>query len=270
MKNQCNYAGPRRGARRVAGGQREARNPRYAIHQRLHPRGVQGIPASLWGADKTLEPLPGVARFALTPGNLPCTPPGCCTRGFTLIEMMVTLAIIVLLAAILTPIVTNYVDEARIVRAHLEAQKIADAILNFNKNTGKWAIFQSGVNITTLSAIYTTLAGPGADPVCSGCSSTWLSVNRGSLASILETNAPSYTVQGKYAWRGPYISQIGTDPWGNAYLVNAASLAFGVNRAAFVLSAGPNGAVETTFTQNIGSGSSAVTVGGDDIIGRIR
>jgi prepilin-type N-terminal cleavage/methylation domain-containing protein len=191
-------------------------------------------------------------------------------RGFTLMETMVTLAILVLLATILTPIVTKYVDEARLVRAQLEAQKIADALLNFNKNTGKWAIFQSGVNITTLSAIYTTLGGPGSDPACSGCTADWLSANRGSLASILETNAPSYTVQGKYAWRGPYISQIGTDPWGNAYLVNASSLAFGVNRAAFVLSAGPNGTIETTFTQNIGSGSSAVSIGGDDIVARIR
>lgn len=190
--------------------------------------------------------------------------------GFTLMEMMVTLAILLILAAILTPIVTKYIDEARITRATLEAQKIADGLLSFNKNTGKWAIFQSGVNITTLSAIYTTLAGPGTDPACSGCSSDWLSANRGSLADILETNVPSYTLVGKYAWRGPYISQIGTDPWGNAYLVNAASLAFGVNRAAFVLSAGPNGTVETTFTQNIGSGSSAVSIGGDDIIGRVR
>jgi prepilin-type N-terminal cleavage/methylation domain-containing protein len=118
------------------------------------------------------------------------------SRGFTLMETMVTLAILILLAAILTPMVTKYIEEAREVRAKLEAQRIADALLNFNKNTGKWGIFQSGVNITTLSAIYTTLAGPGSDPECSGCASTWLSTNRGSLASVLETNAPSYTLQG--------------------------------------------------------------------------
>jgi hypothetical protein len=53
-------------------------------------------------------------------------------------------------------------------------------------------------------------------------------------------------------------------------VVNADSLKFSVNRAGFVLSAGPNGVIETRFDQNIGSGSSPFGTGGDDIVARFR
>src|SRR5438132_7151108 len=80
--------------------------------------------------------------------------------GFTLIEIVVVLFVIGILAAILTPLVNKYVDDARITRANQEAQTIADGILNFNKNTGKWPIFTSGVNPTTTTPIYQVLQGP--------------------------------------------------------------------------------------------------------------
>lgn len=193
------------------------------------------------------------------------------SSGFTLMETVVAVAIVAILAAILTPIVTKVIDDARATRAASEAQTIADAILNFDKNTGKWPIFLSGASITTTSSIYSILISPGADPGCSVDCASWLPAsNRGQLQDILELNAPGYTTSGKFAWRGPYINGVASDPWGNAYVVNASSLAFGLNRAAFVLSAGPNFKIETTYSQNIGSGSSAVTVGGDDIVARIR
>jgi general secretion pathway protein G len=194
------------------------------------------------------------------------------SKGFTLIEVAVVLAVIAVLAGVLTPIVGDYVDEARRTRATGDAQALAGAILSFNKDTGKWPIFVTAGTITTSSTIYTILQGPGTDPNCSGCGSTWLpsAPNRGELEAILERNTPGYTTSGKFAWRGPYTNSIGSDPWGNRYLINASSLGFGLKKAAFVLSAGPNGIVETTFDQNIGSGSVAVTAGGDDIVARIR
>ena len=71
------------------------------------------------------------------------------------------LVILAVLAAILTPMLTNLINEARVTRTDLEVQNIGRAIRNFNQSTGKWPIFQSGVSITTSSLIYDVLAGPG-------------------------------------------------------------------------------------------------------------
>src|SRR5437016_41355 len=89
--------------------------------------------------------------------------------GFTLMEVVVVLVVIGILAAVLTPVVNRYVDDARVTRANQEAQTIADGILNFNKDTGKWPIFVSGVNITTTTAIYQVLSGTGTYPSCNSC-----------------------------------------------------------------------------------------------------
>jgi prepilin-type N-terminal cleavage/methylation domain-containing protein len=194
---------------------------------------------------------------------------GQASRGFTLIELGVVMMVVAILAAVLTPVVVTWIDEARVTRAAREAQTIADAVLAFYKNTGKWPIFQSGANITTTSAYYDILMSPGSMPTTSG-GSDWLSASRLSLSNALEINSPGYTTLGRFAWRGPYLAAVGSDPWGYAYIVNGKSLRFGVNKAGFVLSAGPDGIIQTPFDQNIGSGSSAVTTGGDDIVARIR
>jgi prepilin-type N-terminal cleavage/methylation domain-containing protein len=195
--------------------------------------------------------------------------------GFTLIETVVALTIIAILAAVLTPLVGKYVDQARVTRASQEAGTIAEAVLNFNKNTGKWPIFRNfpaGGTIDT-NLFYTVLVGPpGTPPGCDFvCGATWGASGvseRGDLAAILERNAPwGYSTSGKFAWRGPYLMSIGMDPWGNAYVVNASSLAPGKTEAGFVLSAGPDGKIDTSFAQSL---SSAVTVSDDDIAARIR
>ena len=191
-----------------------------------------------------------------------------------MIELVMTLTIVAVLAAVLSPLVLRYVDEARVTRAAGEAESIAKAILAFYKDTGKWPIFQSGASITVTSSTFQVLTGPGTYPVCgTDCTSDAWSPASGKtnpISDALELNAEGYTTVGKFAWRGPYVTNIGSDPWGNAYLVNGGSLAFGQNKAAFVLSAGANAQIETSFSQSIGSGSSAFAIGGDDIVARIR
>ena len=52
-------------------------------------------------------------------------------KGFTLIELAVVLAIIAILAAVLTPIVTGYIDQARQTRGQGDVRAIATSILNY-------------------------------------------------------------------------------------------------------------------------------------------
>ncbi len=59
----------------------------------------------------------------------------------------------------------------------------------------------------------------------------------------------------------------GSDPWGNRYLVNIINAKRGSADACFVLSAGPDSTVDTSF--NI-SKTAAVAPAGDDIIYRIK
>jgi prepilin-type N-terminal cleavage/methylation domain-containing protein len=192
------------------------------------------------------------------------------TDGFSILELVVVLAIIAVLAGVLTPFVANLVEDARVMRAARESQTIAEAIQNFNKSTGKWPIFVSGASITTSSTYYEVLVGPGNLPAADA---NWLPTppsKRGDLSSILELNTPGYGTNGMFAWRGPYLNGLQSDPWGNAYLVNAKALRFGAKEAGFVISAGSDGTITTTFTQNIGSGQPAVSISGDDIAARIR
>jgi hypothetical protein len=59
-------------------------------------------------------------------------------------------------------------------------------------------------------------------------------------------------------WRGPYLTDNATDPWGNAYLVNAGDFETSTD-GVWVISAGPNGIIET------GAGATAIASGVDDI-----
>ena len=45
-------------------------------------------------------------------------------KGFTLIELAVVLAIIAILAAVLTPMVTGYIDQARETRAQADVRGV--------------------------------------------------------------------------------------------------------------------------------------------------
>lgn len=52
-------------------------------------------------------------------------------RGMSLVEVTIILAVIAMLAAVLTPAINGYVDQARQTRARADTQTIAEAILDF-------------------------------------------------------------------------------------------------------------------------------------------
>ena len=140
------------------------------------------------------------------------------TKGFTLIEMVVVLAVIAILAAILAPTLTRYIESARVRRAETDCKVIAGAVAVFNADMGEWPIWKSGVaNKMQLAAdAVNLLVGPGTSPQV-GTTTGWtamLSAAIGdttaaaTISSQLNSNKPGYpVVQGRRQWKGPYLSE---------------------------------------------------------------
>jgi prepilin-type N-terminal cleavage/methylation domain-containing protein len=190
--------------------------------------------------------------------------------GVTLIEMLVVIAIIGIITAVMVPMVTKYIDDARVARAQADCNAIRTAVTAFYKDTGRWPD-TSGSPATLPSNLYTLFtAGTRAN---GGGNLGWGDTSSSSRMRLHFTqNLPGatvYPIVGERAWRGPYMAEDKSDAWGRAYEINIrASYTATANEASaiYCLSAGPNMTFETTFLQ---AGSAAV-VGGDDIAIRIR
>ena len=59
-------------------------------------------------------------------------------KGFTLIEMVIVVAVIAILAGLLVPMVGGLIEEARMSRCKSELKQIATAILAYNAKKGSW------------------------------------------------------------------------------------------------------------------------------------
>lgn len=207
------------------------------------------------------------------------------TSGFTLVEILVVLALVAVLAAVVAPVVTGFVDDANLQRAREDSGTLADGLVNVHRDLGDFPIFRSGgLSERTLddASTYDILFGPGRIPGLDGSLSSpkWEPISDGTLGSSesgddagelsdqLVGNAPGYPTDGRFAWKGPYVEDLVADPWGNAYLVNAENLRPAQDEAAYVISAGPNETIETAFEISRTSGD--VVAGGDDVLRRVR
>ena len=193
-------------------------------------------------------------------------------KGFTLIEVIVVIAVVAILAAILTPTITKNIDDSKRARVTNECQVIAASLTSFYKDLGMWPARRNATdNYQYL------LYGNGNTPSNSGGGSqywtgSWGGARQDIFTNQLIANTPNttgtpYTTTGEFAWRGPYAMEYKADPWNNRYACNARYLwEVGANNAAWVLSAGPDGVIDTVVNQNIVN----PTVGGDDIVCRIK
>jgi prepilin-type N-terminal cleavage/methylation domain-containing protein len=189
------------------------------------------------------------------------------SQGFTLLEMVVVLAVIAILAAILTPIITSYVERARLNAARNDLKNIAASVVQYNTDTKVWPIYTTTAFSTTPDlngAVYDVVYTSGNNAIVGG-GYTGTSTN-GDLDSILNGNTMNVTTSGPRAWKGAYL-ELGADPWGTRYYLTAKSLKPTSTNAAFILSPGPNQTIDTTMVQ---SQSGAVTTGGDDLLVRIK
>ena len=182
-------------------------------------------------------------------------------KGFTLIEIIVVIAVVAILAAILTPQIVKNISESKIARAKNDLVVIAAAIGDFYKDTGKYPFYTSAGSSANIYLLYSSTGTSGGS---SGGSSNywrsdsgWAAGNKDTLDDQLNFNVPGYPLTGSNAWKGPYLPEITADPWDNHYSVNIAYLPTPNtnpedgpgNFGCWALSAGPNGIWETSIDQ---------------------
>ncbi len=206
-------------------------------------------------------------------------------RGFTLIEIVIAVAIVAIFAAAISPMVFRHLEDAKITRAKSETETISTAILSYYKDTGRWPFTNANgpagntidrvVSASNVSTIVGTGAGPGATNW-----GTYGTVKN--LGDYLYFNNPDddssatglnadeagqdWASTGTSAWKGPYLDNYDlTDPWGNAYVISSRYFPGGhytgtIRHKALVLSPGPDGSWQTSYAD-----ATTEDILGDDI-----
>jgi len=184
-------------------------------------------------------------------------------RGFTLIEVVVVVAIIALLAGILTPLIFKYIDEANETRALGDCRNISTSLLLFHKDTGTWPYYVT--NMQKVDYIYGNM---GDMPSFLPEAQTSWGTTAEDMYFMLVTNGRGDTTYYRYkraatedargvgmlrhGWNGPYLPYVTDDPWAYKYVVSVGAFPYG-NRPGtlqyenhvWCLSAGPNFQVDT-------------------------
>ena len=113
-------------------------------------------------------------------------------KGFTLIELMVVLAIIAILATIMLPQIMHMVERARIAKAQAEVKNTSTAMFSLLADTGRT---------------------PGErDGGWMGDATTSAALNDCRYGLLCNNGYPANT------WQGPYLQKaVALDPWGRNY-----------------------------------------------------
>jgi len=170
-------------------------------------------------------------------------------RGFTLIEAVVLVTILVLLAGVVVPIVSHHVTEARTSRAQADMKIVSDAFHRYLAHTGAWPASESGrgEELVGFACLYQNTSGK------KGWNGPYMSLgvrtgNAWSIATPADSLAPAAGL---------------VDPWGRTYRLYRfpAGDAMGDGGGLVLVSAGENGRVDSSRAE-IADGRSA----GDDVL----
>jgi len=213
------------------------------------------------------------------------------SRGFTLIEILVGVAILAILSAALTPLVVKYINDGRRARALSDSQEIGQAIIAFNLDVGNWPVNDDANpndrgELSRLVGLPAAQISAAAIPGGQGApgAGNWNGGGAGGRAGALEDQlirnqrgavAPLYPPSPRApepaGWNGPYLKSVPLDPWGRPFVCNVryltsanvrgVTVAESNNHAVFCLSAGPDGVFNTSFSD----ATQLQAPGGDDI-----
>lgn len=146
-------------------------------------------------------------------------------RGFTLIELVIVIAVIAILAALLVPTILGQAERARISRAKSDAGEIAKALARIRTDTA-----------STTAACYTTLTNLTSATPPTGAEAC-------DVNTTCQQNEADPNLAGMPCWGGPYMNAAVTvDPWGTAWKVAYET----TTRAITVTSNGPDKSSTTT------------------------
>lgn len=194
--------------------------------------------------------------------------------GFTLVEVVIVLAVIAILSAVLMPMIAQNIQSARFARAASDTTTIAKAVVAFYQDLDQWPVYRGG------TAHYLLFSSPDQNndgvPDMGILPSSWNTAGRPlSLYFDLVANGNGYTpgpsTTGTTVWNGPYLTRMDVDPWGTPYLVNARWLTdtTTANGGVYVISAGPAAGGNPIQTEFAFDGVPD-TVNGNDVVFRIK
>ncbi len=196
-------------------------------------------------------------------------------KGFTLIEMVVVLAVVAILSAILYPTIARHITDAKMTRVINEEQVITAAIMMLYKDTGKWPNTNTAGTGGPGGNSNRVLSGEVGDPIAQGAATVAQpgAANWGTLAdaqqlyNFLYLNNPNctgnpngatdYSTTGEFSWRGPYIEErTFLDPWGNQYVINSRYFSPNTsvtvdNHRVLILSSGEDQLWSTAFSDSV-------------------
>lgn len=189
--------------------------------------------------------------------------------GFTLVELVVVLGVVLLLAAIAVPMVQGYLEDGREARARAEIKSFAASITSFYKDVGVYPTYNSAGKQNV--RVICTGPKPTKNPFSNNSAwNSWLTSGYGdTLDNHLLANKPGgkkngYATTGERRWKGPYVAdKTPTDPWGRPYvaMIYSTHSTHKTNwKKMIFLSAGPNGQIDTSSNCRIDT-----EVSGDDI-----
>ena len=139
------------------------------------------------------------------------------SRGFTLIELMIVIAIIGILAAIALIVSSSYAKRAKVAEATCDIDTIYKAMILLESDTGQWPGHQTVSQINK-----------------GGGNEVW---DLSAAAAGLVSDDPGTPFPD---WNGPYLPSVPEDPWGNDYFLDTDYRINGVDYIV-VGSFGPNG-----------------------------
>lgn len=195
-------------------------------------------------------------------------------EGFTLVEVVIVLAVIAILSAVLVPMIAQNIQSARFARAASDTATIGKAMVAYYQDLDRWPVYRGG------TAHYLLFSSQDQNndgvPDLGVIPPSWNTAGR-SLSLFFElvdngnvlTPGSSTPAVGT-VWNGPYLTRMDVDPWGTPYLVNARWLWDGSStNGVYVISAGPalgGNPIQTEFAFN----GIPDTVNGNDVVFRIK